>query len=79
MILILVFVSQPSREFPGWQRKVCVSISFWWVYSRMFVAEFREDLRIAIPAIAKRLKDSHPGFRLGAINLLSRLGAQGMC
>ena len=49
------------------------------VCSSMFVAEFREDVRITIPAIAERLKDSDRYVRSAAIELLSRLAAQGMC
>jgi len=45
----------------------------------MFVAEFREDVRITIPAIAERLKDSGSEVRSAAIGVLSRLAAQGMC
>jgi len=44
----------------------------------MFVAEFREDIRITIPAIADNLKDSDWYVRSAAIELLSRLAAQGM-
>jgi len=45
----------------------------------MFVAEFRKDVRITIPSIAERLKDSHSDVRSTAIEVLSRLAAQGMC
>jgi len=45
----------------------------------MFVAKFREDVRITIPAIAERLKDSDPDVRLAAIEGVSRLAPQGMC
>jgi len=45
----------------------------------MFVAEFREDVRITISAIAECLKDSHSDVRSAAIAALSRLAAQGMC
>ena len=69
----------PSSSFPGWLRWVCVSISFRRVYSTMFVAEFREDVQITIPAIAERLKNSDSYVRKAAIELLSRLAAQGMC
>jgi len=40
----------------------------------MFVVEFREDIRITIPAIVGRLKDSDSDVREAAIGLLSRLG-----
>ena len=69
----------PSSSFPGWLRWVCVSISFRWVYSTMFVDEFREDVQITIPAIAERLKNSDSYVRKAAIELLSRLATQGMC
>jgi len=45
----------------------------------MFVAEFRENIQIAIPAIVECLKDSHWYVRKTAIEVLSRLAAQGMC
>ena len=44
----------------------------------MFVAEYREDVRITIPAIAGCLTDSHQYLRKAAIELLARLVAQGM-
>ena len=44
----------------------------------MFVAESREDVRITIPAIVEYLKDSDWYVRNVAIELLSRLAAQGM-
>jgi len=44
----------------------------------VFVAEFREEVQITIPAIAERLKDSDSDVRKAAIELLSRLAAQGM-
>ena len=65
--------------FQGWHRRVCVSITFRWVRSSMFVAEFREDVRITIPAITERLKDSDSDVRKAVIGLLSKLTAQGMC
>jgi len=45
----------------------------------MIVAEFLEDVRIAIPVIAEHLNDSDWSVRNAAIELLLRLGAQGMC
>ena len=45
----------------------------------MFVAEFQEDVRITIPAIAEHLKNSHSGIRKAAIEGVSRLAEQGMC
>jgi len=45
----------------------------------MFVAEFREDIRITISAIVDGLKDSYSNVRSTAIEVLSRLAAQGMC
>jgi len=74
-----MFAMQPSSSFQGWQRGVCVSVTFRWVCSSMFVAEFHEDVRIIIPAIAKHLKDSDSHVREAATELLSRLAAQGMC
>jgi len=74
-----MFARQPSRTFPGWQRRVCVSITFRWVCSSTFVAEFREDVRITIPAIADGLKDSDLDVRSAAIEILSGLAVQGMC
>jgi len=47
--------------------------------SSLFVAEFREDVRITIPAIAECLKEFDSDVCKGAIELLSRLAAQGMC
>jgi len=44
----------------------------------MFVAEFREDVRITIPAIEEHLKDSDSYVRIAAIEGLSRLAAQSM-
>jgi len=45
----------------------------------MFAAEFREDVRITIPAIAECLNDYDWDVRKAAIEVLSRLAAQGMC
>jgi len=45
----------------------------------MFVAEFREDIRVTIPVIAKGLKDSHSDVRKAAIEGVSRLAVQGVC
>src|SRR5712672_3150998 len=70
---------QPSSSFQGWQHRVCVSIALRWVCSSIFVAEFREDVRIAIPAIAEGLKDSHSHVRSAAIELLPWLAAESMC
>jgi len=44
----------------------------------MFIAEFREDVRVTIPAIAECLKDSDWYVRKAAIEVLSRLAVQGM-
>jgi len=44
----------------------------------MFVAEFREDVRIIIPAIAEGLNVSDWYVRSAAIELFSRLVAQGV-
>jgi len=77
-ILIRKLAWQVSREFCSWRCRVCARISFWWVCSGMFVAECREDVRISIPAIAERLNDSDSDVRKAAIELFSRLGAQGV-
>jgi len=50
-----------------------------WVFLSMFVAKFREDVRITIPAIAERLKASDRYVRSAAIEILSGLAVQGMC
>jgi len=54
-----------------------VSITFQWVCSSIFVAEFRKDIRVTIPVIAERLKHSNWSVREAAIEFLSRLAAQG--
>jgi len=74
-----MFARQPSSSFQGWQRRVCANTTFRWVCSTMFVAEFREDVPIAIPAIAEHLKDSDSYVRKTAIELLSTLAGQGIC
>ena len=74
-----MFAWQPSREFQIWQRRVCVSIALWWACSSLFVAEFREDVQIIIPAIVECLKDSDGYVRSVAIEGVSSLAAQGMC
>jgi len=58
---------------------MCVSITLWWVCSSMFIAEFREDVRITIPAIVEGLNVSDWYVRLAAIEGVSRLAVQGMC
>jgi len=45
----------------------------------MFVAEFREDIRVTIPAIAECLEDSDSDARKAAIEGLSALAVQGTC
>jgi len=45
----------------------------------MFVAEFREDVRITIPVIAKRLNDFNSDVCKAAIEFLSMLAAHSMC
>jgi len=45
----------------------------------MFVVDFRDNIRMTIPVIAKHMEDSDPGVRMAAIELLSRLAALGMC
>jgi len=59
--------------------QVCVRITFWWIFSKVFVAEFLDDFRITIPVIAEYLKDSGLYVHEAVIELLSRLGEQGMC
>ena len=44
-----------------------------------FLADFLEDIRIIVPVIAEHLKNSYWYVRNVAIELLSRLAAQGMC
>jgi len=44
----------------------------------LFLAEFRDDIRITIPAIVEGMKDSNQYLRNAAIELLSRLAALGM-
>jgi len=56
---------------------VSASLSVAYAQRYLFVAEFREDVLITIPAITERLKDSHDNIRKAAIELLSRLAAQG--
>jgi len=73
-----MFAKQPSSSFQDWKCWVCVSITFRWVCSSIFVVEFKEDFRITIPAIVEHLKDSDRHVRNVAIELLSRMAAQGM-
>ena len=74
-----MFAMQPSRVFQCWERRVCASITFAWVCSSKFIAEFRGDIRITIPVIAGQLNSNYSEFRKMATELLSRLAAQGMC
>jgi len=74
-----MFARQSSSFFPGWKRRVCVSVAFQLVCSSVFVAEFREDIPITIPALMEHLTDSKPDVRRAAMELLSRLAAQGLC
>ena len=74
-----MFAMQPSSCFRGWQRKVCVSFTFRCVCSSTFVADFREEVRIIIPAIVEYLKDSDWHVRNAAIEFLSRVALRGMC
>jgi len=48
------------------------------VCSSISVAEFWDDVRIAIPAIAEYLKDSHSDVLKAAIEGVSRLAVQGI-
>jgi hypothetical protein len=45
----------------------------------MFVAEFREDIRIIIPIIAERVKDPYHDVCNAAIKGVSKLMVQGTC
>jgi|SRR5712671_2670854 len=74
-----MFAIQLSNSFQGWQCMVCGNVTLRWMCSNLFVAEFREDIRITIPAIVGYLKDSDWHVRNAAIEHLSRLTAQGMC
>jgi len=74
-----IFARQPLSSFQGWQRRVRISIAFQLGCSSRFVAEFREDVRIAIPAIVESMKDSGPDVRKAIIKEVSGLAAQGMC
>jgi len=74
-----MFAQRSSSSFQGWQRKVFVSIACQWVCSCMSVAEFQGDVLTSIPAIAERLKDFNSDVCKAAIELLSRLEAQGTC
>ena len=49
------------------------------VCSSVFVAEFREDVRITIPAIAECLEGNDFDVFKVAIKFLLRLAEQGMC
>jgi hypothetical protein len=66
-------------SFQGWQRTVCLSITFWRVCSSMIVAEFREDVRIIIPTISERVEDSDFDVRMVATEGVWKLAVQGMC
>ena len=48
------------------------------MYWRLFVAEWREGIRTAIPGIVECLKDVLWNARRAAIEVLSNLGAQGV-
>jgi len=68
----------PLSSFQGWQHRVCVDITFRQVCSSLFLAEFRDDVRITIPAIVEGMKNSNQHLRNAATELLSRLATQGM-
>ena len=58
---------------------VCIiSIPGLLLRSSLFVAEFREAVRAAIPGIVERLQDSHPDVRNAAVSGLSALGVHGL-
>ena len=48
------------------------------LYSIPFPAEFREEIRIAIPSIVECLEDSHSDIRQAALDGLSSLSTHGM-
>ena len=58
---------------------VCVSVPDTLLRSSLFVAEFREAIRGAIPGIVYCLKDSESFVCKAAISGLSALGAHGLC
>jgi HEAT repeat protein len=58
---------------------VCVSVPDPSLQSTLFVAEFREDIRAAIPGFVECLKDPNDRVRFAAIEGLSKLGAHGLC
>ena len=58
---------------------VCVTIPDSLLRSSLFVAEFREAIRKAIPVIVDCLKDPEWNVRNAAIRGLSALGAHGLC
>jgi hypothetical protein len=58
---------------------VCVSVPDPLLCSTHCVAEFREDIRVAIPGFVECLKDSTYYVRSAAIEGLSKLGAHGLC
>jgi len=48
-------------------------------FSSIMLANFREEVRITIPAMVETLKDSSLGVRMGAIEGISRLAVQSTC
>jgi HEAT repeat protein len=58
---------------------VCVSIPDPLLRSSLFVVEFRQAIRTAIPGIVECLVDSQWYVRSQAISALSKLGAHGLC
>jgi len=73
-----VFARQPWNSFQGWQSRVRFSITFLWVCSSAFIAEFREDIREIIRTIAGRLNDSDSDIRNAVLELLLKLAEMGM-
>ena len=74
-----MFAKQLSSTFQRWKSRVRVSVTSRLLCSNMFVAEFREDIRIIIPDIGELLKHSDPDNFMGPIQILSKLEEQGMC
>ena len=57
---------------------VCITLLPMPLYSIAFSAEFREEIRTAIPSILKRLEDSDSYVRQAALDGLSSLATHGM-
>ena len=57
---------------------VCIIFPYLLLRSSLFVAEFREAVRAAIPGIVECLKDSDSDVRNAAVSGLSALGVHGL-